>query len=306
MSVAFEEILHECIRAVENGEHIEQIVTCYPAHAEELQQALRTVEMVMHFPTEPTHHTRENALNSFLNEAEQLHHTVVSPSNNGHQDVADNVPVRLTRRLEHTSTTSQGGLHKRLLSVTSAAAILIGTASMYVFLKASYSLPGDSFYALKLQIEDVQRASISDQNRLNAFDERLEERRVNEVKQLLGGIQTDELLVFEGTVEVVYAASLTVAGVDVQINESTVTEGLLTAGSQAEVTGTINNRAQFVASSIVVGEPEEDSIRGEVTETPINEDNLDEEVTPVATAVPMPTNDPFYPDIQTLEPVEVD
>lgn len=271
MSIAFEEILNECIRAVEAGKSVEQVVADYPEYASDLRAALHTVGTVMRLPADPSPGAEERALTAFLQEAQVLTPASTNGNGNGRRRViVDDTPIRLHEPLPVSKMQPNKRLRKpqRWLSVSSAVALLIGILGVYVFLRASFALPGEAFYAMKLQIEQAQLASLSDAERLNEFEARLEQRRIDEIKQLISQAQPGEQLTFEGTINEVQASTVLVEGIAVQIINETTVEGTPAASRQAAVEGEVNEDAEFVASFIAVEQGDDAPTQPDVVVTP--------------------------------------
>lgn len=347
MSVAFEEILNECITAIERGEQLETVIRRYPNHSQQLREALNMVEVLRSLPAEPSSEREEDALVAFLQQADVFASMPQAQNGNGYHPVEalPQGPVRLYEPLpsEETTTRPKRNVYQRILSVSSAAAILLGTIGLYVFLRASFALPGEAFYAVKLQIEQMQRALLNTDAEIAEFDEQLEEKRVDEIRQLIAEAETEQTLAFEGTIQLVQGTSIIVEGISVQVDDATAIEGRLIANRFAEVEGLINDDAQFVATSIKVNllpedllpEPEDTPVPTETEvivsspQPPATQDAEEEPATvddgtadpgavvedsPTLTAVPNPTFEPIRPatvvpredQIEDLEPVEVD
>jgi hypothetical protein len=170
---------------------------------------------------------------------------------------------------------------------TAAAAVVLIFLGLLPF--AETSLPGDPLYAVKRLGEDVQVALPSNQELKSS----LEQRRVDEVKQLLT-LKRPAEVTFRGRVEVVTADNWIVAGLPLMLGQELTLDNI-PVGTKVEVVANTTEKGELIALAIA---PLPDD--GDNQTTPI----VTPSQIPSSTFTPAPTNTQPAPTATTAAPTQ--
>ncbi len=170
-----------------------------------------------------------------------------------------------------------------------AAMLLIGFIVVGGGLSAAAqaSLPGDSLYGLKLFSESLQRATSGNSAEL---DKQFNDRRVDEVRQLLGASRAAEVN-FTGAVQIIEDSTWLIANLPVEVVATLPGADSIQVGDVVRVTANTTTNQQLVATRVEL------IVRQVVaTATP----SITPSPTPTATATPTPTASTTNTTVPTL------
>lgn len=174
----------------------------------------------------------------------------------------------------------------RLVAGAIAALLILILSGGGASLLAQNSLPGQPLYGLKQATEQIQLRLTLDPAQREQLRERFNQRRQMEARLLLEQEQ-QAAVTFEGYLETITPATLTVSGLTVQLAPGTTITGELTPGAYVRVAGeTQPPYTGLVATQITLLKA------GPPTPTPTFTPTLTPTVTPTATATPTSTPTP--------------
>ncbi len=217
-----EAVLQESLGFLERGESIEQIVARYPEMAAELRPFLQTAVQLTTLAPQPTLAAKQNSQKAFLAHAQSLNVTPIRPS-------------------------TWYRLRQILLPLASLAMVLVLFASMAVSISAA-AIPGDALYGVKRLVENVRLNQANDSETAVALLETYRQERIREVQTLLRTGRTAEVS-FEGLIEGMQPAQLTVATIRVTLDDETQVYAGPQLGELVRVYGRTSN-SQLTASAI--------------------------------------------------------
>jgi hypothetical protein len=227
-------ILQECLEALEVGESLEACLARYPGQAQHLAALLQTVKQVRRAagvpPRSPEAVARGRA--AFLAAAAQRRRALAERRRRG-------FPLLSWLRVGRAWATAA--------AATLVVALLLTAGTV---IAASGALPGETLYPVKRATEEVQFFFTWDVSARQALRERLDERRRQEIVQILGAGRTAEALVFAGPVEKMEATLWQVGGLGVEVQPTTVIEGQPQPGDQVQVVATAPGQGRLIAQRI--------------------------------------------------------
>ncbi len=226
MNNRLEQLLIECLDALERGETAEQILARYPQEAAQLRPMLETAVALSQLNLQPSRAAQLNAKNAFLDYAASL-------------------------RTAPQSRRAAWGGWRRLLAplVTIFALALLGVGAGW---RANTSLPGDALYGIKLLLEDAAMPFAPDRA---AAEQARQERRIQEIQQLLALGRTAEVH-FASLITDVSPETLLIGGLSTELTPQTVLTGEPVIGARAEVEALVSN-GRLRATHIRITPPQE-------------------------------------------------
>jgi hypothetical protein len=212
-------LLDECITQLQKGATLEQVLARYPQHAAELRSLLETSASLyaarrnFQLPKDAQARSRM----SFINLAYQ--------------------PVKKRSLFPY--------LHLRLAAVLTVILVLVVAALLGTSLVSAEALPGDTFYPVKLALEQVQLNLTNGPAQRLQLQENFDERRVNEVSKLKEtGRQTN--VSFTGVL-IQNNGQWQVAGISLDLNDQQEIEASDWANLFVQVTGQLEGLVVHVA-----------------------------------------------------------
>ncbi|MCB9003359.1 MAG: hypothetical protein H6664_03235 [Ardenticatenaceae bacterium] len=256
MNDPFEQIITDCLDALEQGEPLEQILARYPEALSKLRPILQTAVQLSQLNLQPTRAAQLQSRAAFLDYGATMQQT------------------QSTRRIPWL------GL-RRILAPLMAVFVLALLGLGAVSTSAS-ALPGDTLYEVKLLVESARSALTGDPEALQAD---LKQERIREIGELLAlGRSTD--VHFTGMITAVSDTTLLIAGLNTELTSDTQVIGTLAVGLQAEVDGRTEN-GRLLANIVRV---EDDPLPPTPTPTATNPaPSATPQPTMTETAVPSPT-----------------
>ena len=201
--------LEECLQALEAGENLEACLARYPAQAEALRPLLATIVRLEELGSVPPPRSAEGAARvraAFL--AAAVHYRRAQEQ----------------RRLRRFSFPRLPGWSVGWATAAAALLLVIVLTTSTVAVSAG-ALPGDVLYPVKRATEQVQVLLTFNPAAREALREQLDERRRQEVLQILEARRTAHTLTFVGSVESVSPTLWEVDGLAVEIQAVTRVEG---------------------------------------------------------------------------------
>jgi uncharacterized membrane protein YgcG len=267
-------ILIECLDALDRGEPIGAILSRYPQQADELRPILETTVRLGGLNLQPTVAVQTKSKHAFLTQAEGLKAGVIRPQKR---------PLF--------------GLLLRPFLVI----ILIALFGLGFVMISGNALPGDTLYGTKLLIEGAQLSLTGNSEHMT---ERIRQNRVLEVEALLqqnreanvafSGLideTRDETWRIEGTLVAVAAAELTG---DPQVGDLVAVKGLVTNGRLIASNITVINKNENpptptpIITPTVTAEPTRLPAQ-EPSTTPVNTPTVRATATSTSKSTPTPT-----------------
>jgi hypothetical protein len=204
--------LIECLDALEQGESIDQILARYPDLADELRPMLETAVALPHLNVQPSLAAQRRSRDSFLAQAAAQKETKMA---------------RPSLWLN---------LRRRLMPFATLAVILILFAAGIGPLSAN-ALPGDTLYGAKILVENVRSALTINTSSEAALNEQFNQRRIQEIQQLLAQNRTADVA-FTGEIEAVGDGTWQISGLTVEVgSETQIVGGVPQIGQMALVNG---------------------------------------------------------------------
>ena len=308
MNHKFENILDDCIQAIQAGESLESCLERYPQQAEELLSLLTTAELIGSFSIPiPSDDALEKSRQKMLAELQRK---------SGFQAVSNSPFSRYTNQLQESLTNfkemitrkeTQVNLRLRLLVTVLMVAILVVTFGGVTAVSAS-ALPGDALYSLKTSVQDVQLYLTRNPDARSALEQSIRQSRLNDIRNVLQNGQNVKVE-FSAEITEIGADYIVAGGLVVRFDENTEMAQTLDVGMLVGVEAVTQSDGSLLATEInsqnEIGDPIETV---EPMETPDPDDLLDEDETPEPTETPQPTetSDPedVFDDDETPEASE--
>lgn len=291
--------IDECLACLDRGKSLESCLERFPAYRDELEPLLRTAAIVCesYRPPQPPPEALARVKATFMATAEEYRR--------GAEHEAEHPPSFWQQMLAWW--TPKPGLGRALASISLVLVLLVGVLSGGSMVSAN-SIPGDTFYGVKRASENVRVFLTVDVEERAALQQEFDERRVDEVKQVIEkGREVD--VDFSGTVEAVLPDHIVINGLQVALSPQ-VSKAKPVVGAELKIDGQTRSDGSIAAEAVsVVSAPEPTkelpTPLPEPTATPQPEQRPTE--VPTATLAP-PTEEPPKPTETpepTAEPTEV-
>jgi len=277
-----DEILNICIEALERGEPLEEVLSWYPAEAEELRPVLEVVGALAEVAAshEPNVDTEMRARLSFLEQADSLRRaaSTVSVAN---QTEMPGARAEQLRRLQRTDQQRALPIGRWMLYTGAVAAVLVMVFGFVLVAGSANALPGDTLYGAKRTVEGVRLMLSGSTDSLNR---ELNAKRIEEIRNLISEGRSATNLTFEGSIDLVGSGDIVVEGIIVHIDEASIIQGEPAIGRYAHVEGLVAN-GRFLATRVVIEAgpdeaPQEDIIETPDTPAPVETNTLEVEPDP--------------------------
>ena len=265
MKQKFEDILEQCISLMITGVPLENCLEKIPEHASELNQLLKTAELMNSLQVEkiPLDAKAQNQM-MLLAQAESLR----SGTKRGKNLSSINwlaLPVRIVLQ----SMDFVRPLAGRLILALGIASILI-VFSGGLLITSAKSLPGDSLYPVKRVVEDIKVYLAPSREVRNEYEHIYSEKRVDEVFELMG-LAREQKISFEGIVSSMDGSNWTVSDIPVNIQPDTMMivgidgANVIAPGMYVEVEGNTSMQGRVYANEIHLREYQINGIVEEVS-----------------------------------------
>jgi len=258
--------LEECLQALKAGESLEACLARYPGQAEALRPLLTTIARLEELGSVPPPRPAEGAARgraAFLAAAARYRH------------------AQEQRRLRRFSFLRLPGWGVGWATAAAALLLVVVLTTSTVAVSAG-ALPGDVLYPVKRATEQVQVLLTFSPAAREALRVQLDERRRQEVLQVLEARRAARTLTFVGSVEAMSPTLWEVDGLAVEIQPITRLEGQPRVGDRVQIVATAPGDGRLLALHIRwLGEGA--PIRPTVTATPTSSPML----APQASATPM-------------------
>lgn len=219
MSDRLEQLLIECLDALERGETPAQILARYPQDAAMLRPMLETAVQIQQLPLQPTRAAQLASKDAFLSHATALQQA-------------------------RTARATPWPALRRLLAPV-LALFLVALVGLSMVQASMTTLPGDALYGVKRLVEGARLTLAAD---AAAFELELQQVRAQEIRQLLALGRTAEVQ-FAGEITAVADMHLTIAGLETELTPQTQLTGTPALGLMAEVDGRTEN-GRLLATAI--------------------------------------------------------
>lgn len=265
MNTELENILIDCLDALERGDSLAAILSSYPQQAEELRPFLETTLLLGNLNLQPSLDAQTRSQKAFLAQADALR-----------------------------SQKARGFGWQRALKPVAGLVVFLFLISASLLPLSANAVPGDALYDFKRLAEDVRLGVTGNAERKLDLIEAYKETRRQEVKSLLVNGQDANDVAFEGSIERIADDLWQIAGISVQITPETQIEGRPEIGLLAMVSGNIR-QGNLVALTISIPEGGAPAILPTPTPTDTAVPTLTPSSTatgtpePTATATPSPT-----------------
>ena len=176
MTDRFESILDESISALQAGIPIDEILAEVPEYADQLRPLLYAASVL----ADPNPDLAPEATKSALRD-EYLKHVAELPafSPPSFNEKTQAIFSIIKRRLNRKTVVND------LVTITVTVILTILMALLILNLLAANALPGDFLYGVKRASENVRLALTSDENRRHQLETEFDQRRLQEVEQLI-------------------------------------------------------------------------------------------------------------------------
>lgn len=271
MNSAFEANLVEALDALEAGAPVEEILSRYPEHAEDLRPILDTSRQLSRLPVAYSLSAEAASRDAFLTQAASL-------------------------RAQERRRPAVAGDWRRLAFSFASLAIFVVLLGGLLVGAAQEALPGQALYPVKRIAEDL-RLSLASPVQQETLQEQFAAERREEIYALLASGQ-EGTVACAGTIEAFDDESWTLDGLVITVEASTVVTGEPALGATAEGVCNVTD-GRVVAERLQVEEPTE--IQPEPTPTGTARSTSTATTTPTTTATPTAT-DPTPTTMPLLQP----
>lgn len=250
MKQKFVDILEQCIRLMITGVPLENCLEKFPDHASELNQLLKTAELMNSLQVEkiPLDAKAQNQM-KLLALAESLS----SGSKRGKNIFSIywlDLPVRKVLQSMDFLRPLAGRL---ILALGIAGIFIIFSGSLLI--TSAKSLPGDSLYPVKRVVEDIKVYLAPSREVRNEYEHVYSEERVDEVFELMG-LAREQKISFEGIISSMDGSNWTVNDIPVFIQPDTMIivgidgANVMVPGMYVEVDGNTSIQGRVYANEI--------------------------------------------------------